>query len=171
MWCGQLIRGSRVQVSIDINGENSWKPCFTVDGVRLPTGYYFGASATTGDLSGVWWCKVDTVITVIIRISKNNHHCLNITWVNLNSSHSKNLLLWWWWAEFITACCPWQITMSISTAGMSEYVPIGAPSHREIFCWSEFLNSFWGRSIFHVQTWTAKGTVCQPWYQKPHYSV
>ena len=42
-----------VQVSIDINGDNRWKPCFTVDGVRLPTGYYFGASAATGDLSGV----------------------------------------------------------------------------------------------------------------------
>ena len=43
-----------VQVSIDIDGENKWKPCFTVDGVRLPTGYYFGASAATGDLTGVW---------------------------------------------------------------------------------------------------------------------
>jgi len=46
--------GFHLQVSIDIDGENKWKPCFTVDGVRLPTGYYFGASAATGDLSGMW---------------------------------------------------------------------------------------------------------------------
>ena len=38
-------------VSTDIEGKNAWRECFTVKGVRLPTGYYFGASATTGDLS------------------------------------------------------------------------------------------------------------------------
>nr|CAG4643264.1 EOG090X07L3 [Ilyocryptus agilis] len=41
----------KLTVSIDIDNKKGWKPCFTVDGVRLPTGYYFGASATTGDLS------------------------------------------------------------------------------------------------------------------------
>jgi len=39
-------------VSTDVDGANSWKLCFKVDGVQLPTGYYFGASAATGDLSG-----------------------------------------------------------------------------------------------------------------------
>ncbi|XP_035207421.1 vesicular integral-membrane protein VIP36-like, partial [Stegodyphus dumicola] len=38
-------------VSTDIEGKNAWRECFSVKGVRLPTGYYFGASATTGDLS------------------------------------------------------------------------------------------------------------------------
>ena len=38
-------------VSIDIEGKNNWKPCFTVKGVRLPIGYYFGASAATGELA------------------------------------------------------------------------------------------------------------------------
>ncbi|CAL1261535.1 unnamed protein product [Larinioides sclopetarius] len=38
-------------VSTDIEGKNAWQECFTVKGVRLPTGYYFGASATTGELS------------------------------------------------------------------------------------------------------------------------
>ena len=47
-----------MQVSVDIDGENKWKPCFTVEGVRLPTGYYFGASAATGDLSGMWNYRV-----------------------------------------------------------------------------------------------------------------
>uniref|UniRef100_A0A090XAQ2 Putative lectin vip36 involved in the transport of glyco carrying high mannose-type glycans n=1 Tax=Ixodes ricinus TaxID=34613 RepID=A0A090XAQ2_IXORI len=38
-------------VSTDIEGKNAWKECFTVKGVQLPTNYYFGASAVTGDLS------------------------------------------------------------------------------------------------------------------------
>ena len=39
-------------MSTDLEGTNSWKLCFKVDGVHLPTGYYFGVSAATGDLSG-----------------------------------------------------------------------------------------------------------------------
>jgi len=42
---------NRLTISIDIEGKNAWKPCFAVDGVRLPTGYYFGASAATGELA------------------------------------------------------------------------------------------------------------------------
>lgn len=38
-------------VSIDIEGKNEWKECFNVKGVRLPTDYYFGVTAATGDLS------------------------------------------------------------------------------------------------------------------------
>jgi len=41
-----------MQVSTDLYDENDWKLCFKVDGVHLPTGYYFGVSAATGDLSG-----------------------------------------------------------------------------------------------------------------------
>lgn len=29
----------------------------SVNGVRLPTGYYFGMSAATGDLAG-WWLSI-----------------------------------------------------------------------------------------------------------------
>ncbi|KAG8172390.1 hypothetical protein JTE90_024476 [Oedothorax gibbosus] len=39
-------------VSTDIEGKSAWEECFTVKVVRLPTGYFFGSSATTGDLSG-----------------------------------------------------------------------------------------------------------------------
>lgn len=35
----------------DVDGQAAWKECFSVEGVRLPTGYYFGMSAATGDLS------------------------------------------------------------------------------------------------------------------------
>jgi lectin, mannose-binding 2 len=38
-------------VSTDLENKNQWRRCFTVEGVQLPTGYYLGASALTGDLS------------------------------------------------------------------------------------------------------------------------
>ncbi|XP_023029006.2 vesicular integral-membrane protein VIP36 [Leptinotarsa decemlineata] len=38
-------------VSTDIENKAAWKECFQVQGVRLPTGYHIGISATTGDLS------------------------------------------------------------------------------------------------------------------------
>ncbi|XP_066941649.1 vesicular integral-membrane protein VIP36 isoform X1 [Macrobrachium rosenbergii] len=38
-------------VSVDIDNKMAYKDCFTVNGVFLPTGYYFGVSAATGDLS------------------------------------------------------------------------------------------------------------------------
>ncbi|XP_062556218.1 vesicular integral-membrane protein VIP36 [Armigeres subalbatus] len=38
-------------VSTDLENKNTWKQCFQVTGVKLPTGYYFGMSASTGDLS------------------------------------------------------------------------------------------------------------------------
>jgi mannose-binding lectin 2 len=38
-------------VSTDIQGKNAWAQCFQVKGVVLPTGYFFGLSAATGDLS------------------------------------------------------------------------------------------------------------------------
>merc|ERR1719187_1681876 len=41
----------KLTVSHDLNNKRAWTPCFTVDGVTLPTGYHFGVSATTGDLS------------------------------------------------------------------------------------------------------------------------
>nr|CAG4648696.1 EOG090X07L3 [Polyphemus pediculus] len=41
----------KLSVSMDVDNKAAWKPCFVVEGVRLPTKYYFGMSATTGDLS------------------------------------------------------------------------------------------------------------------------
>lgn len=37
---------------VDVDDRNEWKECIDIGGVRLPTGYFFGASAATGDLSG-----------------------------------------------------------------------------------------------------------------------
>ena len=43
--------GDVLTVSTDVAGKNEWAECFKVSGVQLPTGYYIGISAATGDLS------------------------------------------------------------------------------------------------------------------------
>lgn len=43
--------GDRLTLSHDFDNRREWSPCFSIDGVTLPTGYFFGVSATTGDLS------------------------------------------------------------------------------------------------------------------------
>ena len=41
----------------DIEGKSEWKTCIDVAGIKLPTGYYFGLTATTGDLAGLYQIK------------------------------------------------------------------------------------------------------------------
>ncbi|XP_010876122.1 lectin, mannose-binding 2-like a isoform X2 [Esox lucius] len=41
----------RLTVMMDTDGQHEWRDCLDIPGVRLPQGYYFGASAITGDLS------------------------------------------------------------------------------------------------------------------------
>lgn len=38
-------------VMTDLDNKHEWKQCFEAKNVKLPTGYFFGMSATTGDLS------------------------------------------------------------------------------------------------------------------------
>lgn len=45
------IRSCFYAVLTDVEGKRNWQKCFKVDGVQLPTGYYLGLSAATGDLS------------------------------------------------------------------------------------------------------------------------
>ncbi|EPB76303.1 Legume-like lectin family protein [Ancylostoma ceylanicum] len=40
-----------IPIFTDISGKYEWKLCLSVNNVQLPTGYYFGISAATGDLS------------------------------------------------------------------------------------------------------------------------
>ena len=40
--------GDVLTVSHDLGNRRAWEECFRVEGVKLPTGYYFGVSATTG---------------------------------------------------------------------------------------------------------------------------
>ena len=44
-------QGDVLTVSTDIEGKNEWNECFSVSGIQLPTGYFIGVSAATGELS------------------------------------------------------------------------------------------------------------------------
>ena len=69
----ELLRyeGNRLTVSHDVDNKRTWKSCFSVDGVYLPTGYYFGISAHTGDLSdnhdvtGLKTYELDSLVRLI----------------------------------------------------------------------------------------------------------
>lgn len=50
-WFAIRYENDRLTVSHDLANKRAWAPCFSIDGVKLPTGYFFGMSATTGDLS------------------------------------------------------------------------------------------------------------------------
>ncbi|ODM91459.1 VIP36-like protein [Orchesella cincta] len=50
-WLAIRYENEVLTVSTDFLGKNAWAPCLKVEGVKLPTGYYFGLSAATGDLS------------------------------------------------------------------------------------------------------------------------
>ncbi|XP_035205077.1 VIP36-like protein [Stegodyphus dumicola] len=51
-------------VFLDTEGRAQWKPCFRALGVYLPTGYYYGISASTKELS-------------------DNHDVISVTTLNL----------------------------------------------------------------------------------------
>ncbi|XP_054466133.1 lectin, mannose-binding 2-like b [Anoplopoma fimbria] len=42
---------TRLTLMVDVEGKQEWKDCADITGVRLPSGYYLGASSATGDLS------------------------------------------------------------------------------------------------------------------------
>ena len=42
-----------LQVLTNIYGQSDWNHCFVVPDVDLPTGYYLGMSAATGELAGI----------------------------------------------------------------------------------------------------------------------
>ncbi|CAF1009465.1 unnamed protein product [Rotaria magnacalcarata] len=42
---------NRLTVSTDTEGQNKWTECFSIADINLPTHYYFGFSAATGELS------------------------------------------------------------------------------------------------------------------------
>jgi len=50
-WYAVRYENDVLTVSHDLNNKRAWAPCFSIEGVKLPTGFYFGVSATTGDLS------------------------------------------------------------------------------------------------------------------------
>lgn len=43
---------SALQLAVDVDGKQEWVDCADITGLKLPSGYFFGASSATGDLSG-----------------------------------------------------------------------------------------------------------------------
>lgn len=58
IWASDILTvPSLLQLMVDVDGKQEWKDCADITGVRLPTGYFFGASSATGDLSGMNWTE------------------------------------------------------------------------------------------------------------------
>ncbi|XP_078087416.1 vesicular integral-membrane protein VIP36-like [Mustelus asterias] len=84
----------RLTVKTDVEDKNEWKECIDISGVRLPTGYFFGASAATGDLSGKseCLCFISLCFTcqsrLIIETCHGEIYCCGYNRVlNLKSKH------------------------------------------------------------------------------------
>ena len=66
-WFTVRYEDDKLTVSHDLDNKRAWKECFAINNVKLPTGYYFGVTATTGDLSdahdiiGIKTYELDTV--------------------------------------------------------------------------------------------------------------
>nr|XP_040051905.1 VIP36-like protein isoform X1 [Gasterosteus aculeatus aculeatus] len=42
---------SRLTLAVDVDGKQEWVDCADITGLKLPSGFFFGASSATGDLS------------------------------------------------------------------------------------------------------------------------
>ena len=62
----------------NINDSPDWTPCFSVDDIDLPTGYYLGFSATTGDLAGRITCLVASVLNFTSLLLSDNHDLISV---------------------------------------------------------------------------------------------
>ena len=59
-----------ITVTHDLDNKRAWEPCLRVEGVKLPTGYYFGASAATGINNSELDLQSCTVQRVLRRSSR-----------------------------------------------------------------------------------------------------
>nr|XP_002126496.1 vesicular integral-membrane protein VIP36 [Ciona intestinalis] len=58
-----------LQIRLDIDGLGEWRECFSMPGVKLPTGYFIGMSAATGDLA-------------------DNHDLINVKFFHMDAGRS-----------------------------------------------------------------------------------
>ncbi|KAG9469055.1 vesicular integral-membrane protein VIP36 [Eleutherodactylus coqui] len=75
----------RLTIMTDIEGKNEWKNCVDISGVRLPTGYYFGATAATGDLSDNHDIISMKLYQLVVEHSPDDE---NIDWTKIEPSVS-----------------------------------------------------------------------------------
>lgn len=78
---------------MNIDGEPEWSPCFSVEDIDLPTGYYLGLSAATGDLAGQYTiiycsmlCCVALCDSSVIYIPADNHDIISIKVYDVDTS-------------------------------------------------------------------------------------
>lgn len=83
---------SAFQVMTDIEGKQEWKDCLDIPGVRLPQGYYFGASSATGDLSGLDQCH-SILVQQIFRSNANGFLCIILILGQSKNFHRINVTL------------------------------------------------------------------------------
>ena len=57
-----------IAVTHDLDNKRAWSPCLRVEGVKLPTGYYFGASAATG----IKWQQL--ILHIIAKLLKTDFY-------------------------------------------------------------------------------------------------
>ena len=50
-WIAIRYENNKLTVSHNLKNKRAQAPCLSIEGVKLPTGYFFGLSATTGNLS------------------------------------------------------------------------------------------------------------------------
>ena len=58
-----------------MDNKRAWSPCLRVEGVKLPTGYYFGASAATGIESQQ---LIQQIITRLLKTEFKVHKSMTI---------------------------------------------------------------------------------------------
>lgn len=63
---------NKLTVSSDAENKHQWKECFSVENVLLPTGYYMGFTAATGDLSD----NHDIVSVRVYQLDETYNHDL-----------------------------------------------------------------------------------------------
>lgn len=100
----------KLTVMTDLENKHEWKLCFESPNVKLPTGYYFGASATTGDLS-------------------DNHDILTFKFYELEPIADVSIE---WFSRVAQSlfynnnkCCPLSAHIGSNPGGEKEHPPVG----------------------------------------------
>lgn len=73
-----------LQILTNIHGDSDWDHCIVVPDVDLPTGYFIGMSAATGDLAGQL-CSECRICDDFICSSPDNHDIISVKTYDMGS--------------------------------------------------------------------------------------
>ena len=78
----------------NFNDATDWSPCFSVDDIDLPTGYFLGFSATTGDLAGIITCYVPLSLLSLLPPPppplSDNHDLISVKVFDVKVEYNKD---------------------------------------------------------------------------------